>query len=296
MDGRAFALVVLLCLVWGVQQVFMKGVATAVAPVMQLALRFAGGWVFFGVAVLRREGARSFLDAPYRSGLLMGSLFTLEFLLVGESLRYTTAAHTVVFLYTAPIFTAIGVQFLPNERLRGVQWLGVAVAFLGIATAFAGPGARPVADLLFGDFLALLGGAAWGLSNVVLRRGRIGNASTATTVFFQVGVATPVLYLFAIGTGQSHVVFTAAAIGSLLFQTLVISILSYLVWFWLLRHYLTSRLMLMTLLTPLFGVVAGSVFLHDPIDARFAVGSMLVLAGILIVNAQLIRSLVRGSG
>lgn len=288
MDARAFGLVLVLCLIWGIQQVVIKGVATAIAPVMQLALRFIGGAIFFGITVLRREGARTFLDGTHASGLLIGVLFSLEFLLVGEALRHTTAAHAVVFLYTAPIFTAVGVQFLPHERLQGMQWVGVGIAFLGIVMSFLGPGSRPLRELVFGDCLALLGGAAWGLSNVVLRRGRIGSASTAKTVFYQVGLAGVLLGAFALATGQVRVVPTPAAIASLLFQTLIVAIFSYLVWFWLLRHYLTSRLMLMTLLTPLFGVLFGALFLHEPIDPRFAAGGGLVLAGILIVNARLL--------
>jgi drug/metabolite transporter (DMT)-like permease len=73
----------------------------------------------------------------------------------------------------------------------------------------------------------------------------------------------------------------------LIFQTLIISMVSYLVWFWLLRRYLTSRLMLLSLLTPLFGVMFGAVLLADPVSLRFALGTALVLVGILIVNLQL---------
>jgi len=53
-----------------------------------------------------------------------------------------------------------------------------------------------------------------------------------------------------------------------------------------LRHYLTSRLMLLSLLTPIFGVVLGALLLGDPIDLRFGLGSLFVLGGILIVNAR----------
>jgi drug/metabolite transporter (DMT)-like permease len=65
------------------------------------------------------------------------------------------------------------------------------------------------------------------------------------------------------------------------------SCFSYLVWFWLLRHYLTSRLILLTLMTPVCGVLFGVALLNDPIDLRFALGSLLVLAGVLIVNIRL---------
>ena len=278
----------MLCVVWGIQQVALKGVAANAAPVMQLAIRFGGASMFFGLWVFFSEGNRAFTDGTLPSGLLLGLLFSLEFIFAGQALVHTTAAHSVVFLYTAPIFTALGLQFLPEERLSRLQWAGIGVAFLGIVIAFLGFSARPVVELLTGDLLALLGGVSWGVSNVVLRRGRVGGARTAKTVLYQVATATIVLGAFAVATGQSHVELSTMTTLALLFQTLVIAIASYLAWFWLLRHYLTSRLMLLSLLTPLFGVLFGAALLGDPIDLRFAVGALMVLVGVLIVNFRLI--------
>lgn len=266
----------------------MKGVAGNAAPVMQLAIRFGGAAIFFGIWVFIREGRRAFDDGSLRSGLLLGLMFSLEFIFVGEALAHTTAAHSVVFLYTAPIFTALGLQFLPEERLSRLQWAGIATAFMGIVIAFFGFSNRPALELIIGDLLALLGGVSWGLSNVVLRRGRIGGAATAKTVLYQVATAAIVLGAFAALTGHAQIEPTTATILSLVFQTLIVAITSYLVWFWLLRRYLTSRLMLLSLLTPLFGVMFGAALLGDPVDLRFAVGALLVLMGVLLVNLQLI--------
>jgi drug/metabolite transporter (DMT)-like permease len=256
---------------------------------MQLAIRFAVASIFFGAWVAVREGRRAFDDGTLPSGLLLGVMFSMEFILIGSSLNHTSAAHTTVFLYSAPIFTALGLQFLPEERLDAIQWLGIGAAFAGIVVAFIGPGSRPVADLIIGDLLALAAGVAWGMSNVILRRGRIGGAATAKTVLYQVCVAAIVLFGYSIVTGQTHVVPTTPAILVLLFQTLLISVSSYLLWFWLLRHYFTSRLMLLSLMTPLFGVLFGALLLRDRIEPRFALGALLVLAGILTVNIQLLR-------
>jgi drug/metabolite transporter (DMT)-like permease len=275
-------------MIWGIQQVALKGVADNVAPVMQLAIRFAGASVFFGLWVSIREGRRAFKDGTLPSGLLLGSLFALEFIFAGESLVRTTAAHSIVFLYTAPVFTAVGLQFLPEEQLSRLQWVGVGVAFIGIVVAFLG--FHPASTLVTGDSLALLAGISWGLSNVVLRRGRVGGAKTAKTVLYQVGTATVVLGGFALATDQAEIVLSRTTVWLLLFQTLVIAIASYLAWFWLLRHYLTSRLMLLSLLTPLFGVLFGAALLDESISLRFALGGGLVLLGILIVN---LRSLLR---
>jgi drug/metabolite transporter (DMT)-like permease len=289
LDARAVASVFGLCLIWGGQQVAMKSVAADVSPVMQLAVRFAGASVIFGAWVAIREGRRMFDDGTLASGLLLGLLFSLEFLFVGSSLVHTTAAHATVFLYSAPIFTALGLQFLPEERLDRMQWTGIATAFVGIVVAFAGPGGRPVADLIIGDLLALLGGVTWGFSNVALRRGRIGGAGTAKTVLYQVATATIVCSGFAWMTGQARIVPSTPAILVLAFQTLLISVGSYLLWFWLLRRYLISRLMLMSLLTPVFGVLFGAWLLHDPLEPRFVLGSALVLGGIAAMNARQYR-------
>jgi drug/metabolite transporter (DMT)-like permease len=286
LDVRAVLIVLALCVIWGAQQVAMKAVAADVAPAMQLAIRFTGAAIFFGVWVFTREGSAALADGTLRSGVLIGSLFALEFIFVGEALAHTTAAHTIVFLYAAPIFTALGLQFLPEERLRRLQWAGITIAFLGLVVAFLGKPGRPSGQIVGGDLLALLGGVSWGLTNVVLRRGRVGNATTEKTVFYQVCIAAVLLLAFATMTGQTRVVLSPSVTLALLFQTLVISIASYLAWFWLLRHYLTSRLMLLSLLTPIFGVALGALLLGDPIDLRFGFGALLVLVGILIVNAR----------
>jgi drug/metabolite transporter (DMT)-like permease len=286
LDLRAVLIVLALCIVWGAQQVAMKAVAAEVSPTMQLAIRFCGAAIFFGVWVFIREGSAALRDGTLGSGVLLGSLFSLEFIFVGEALAHTTAAHTIVFLYSAPIFTALGLQFLPEERLLRWQWAGISLAFLGIVVAFLGRASRSTGEMVGGDLLALLGGASWGLSNVVLRRGRVGNSTTEKTVFYQVGMAAVLLLTFAARTEQTSVALTLPVILALLFQTVVISIASYLAWFWLLRHYLTSRLMLLSLLTPIFGVALGALLLGDPVDLRFAFGTLLVLAGILIVNVR----------
>ena len=253
---------------------------------MQLAIRFCGSAIFFGSWVFLREGRAALADGTLRSGLAIGILFALEFVCMGAALAHTTAAHTIVFLYSAPIFTALGLQFLPEERLRNLQWAGISVAFLGIVIAFIGKPGRPTGEMLGGDLIALLGGASWGLTNVALRRGRVGNASTEKTVFYQVGIGALLLLTVAARTGQLQVMWSVPVVLALLFQTLVIAIASYLAWFWLLRHYLTSRLMLLSLLTPIFGVALSAVLLGDPIELHFGIGAALVLAGILIVNAR----------
>ncbi len=222
--------------------------------------------------------------------MLAGSLFGLEFLFISEGLQLTTAAHMSVFLYTAPIFTALGVHWLlPSERLRAVQWLGILLAFIGIGVAFAGGVSWDNLDrrMLLGDALGVLAGAAWGATTVVVRASRLSEAPVTLTLFYQLIVGFFGLLLIAVLSGQvTHVSLTGVAITSVLFQGLVVSFCSYLIWFWLLRRYLAANLAVFSFMTPLFGVTFGVLLLGEQLTLNFVIGAVLVLLGITFVSAE----------
>jgi uncharacterized membrane protein len=153
-DGFAAGAMLLLCIIWGLQQVAIKLAAPDISPIMQLALRSAISALLVTLLMASRSMQIFVADGTLRPGLLAGALFALEFVFIAEGLRLTSASHMVVFLYTAPVFTALGLQALvPAERLRPLQWLGIAVAFGGIAIAFLGgaTGAEVSSDMLIGD-------------------------------------------------------------------------------------------------------------------------------------------------
>jgi drug/metabolite transporter (DMT)-like permease len=226
----------------------------------------------------------------WRGGLLAGALFGLEFFFISEGLQLTTAAHMSVFLYTAPIFTALGVHFLlASERLRPLQWLGILLAFLGIAIAFAGGVSWDNLDrsMLLGDFFGILAGACWGATTVVVRASRLSDAPVTLTLFYQLMVGFVGLLLIALFSGQiTHVNLTTVAVASVLFQGLVVSFFSYLVWFWLLRRYLAANLAVFSFMTPLFGVTFGVILLGEELSLNFIIGAVLVLLGITFVSAE----------
>lgn len=67
---------------------------------------------------------------------------------------------------------------------------------------------------------------------------------------------------------------------------MLISFISYLAWFWLLKQYLASSLGVFSFLTPLFGVLFGVWLLNESLGQSFIVGAILVMLGVLMVNAQ----------
>ncbi len=287
-DALALGTMLLLCVVWGVQQVAIQITAVDVRPALQTGLRNGISAVLLAALVVWRRDAASFRRGTGRAGLLAGTLFGAEFVCVAEGLRLTSASHISVFLYTAPVFAALGLHLLlPAERLRAVQWLGIAIAFGGIVVAFAGGGGAGAggARTLLGDALGVLAGAAWGATTVVVRASSLSEAPASQTLLYQLAVGFAVTLAYALGTGQAAGArLTPLACTSLLFQGVLVSFASYLAWFWLLRRYLATRLSVFSLLTPLVGVAAGVIVMHDPLRPQFVAGAVLVLAGITVVS------------
>jgi drug/metabolite transporter (DMT)-like permease len=296
LDARAAVIMLVLCIIWGLQQSLLKLAAGDIAPIMMIALRSGISAVLVGLFMLSKRERVNLADSNWRPGVLVGVLFALEFLLVGEGIRHTTASHAVVFLYTAPIFAALGLHWMiPAERLNTVQWLGIACAFGGLALAFLGGDASQAKlgtadNMLLGDIMALLGGMSWAATTVVVRCSGLAKASASQTLMYQLLGAFMLLLLAAFALGQTTIHPTPLMWSSLLFQALVVSFASFLVWFWLLRHYLASQLGVFSFMTPLFGVGFGVWLLQEPLEPRFVGGALLVLVGVMMVSNHAPRS------
>lgn len=289
-DAFSFQVMVALCMTWGLQQVAIKLAAADIAPIMQASTRSGIAALLVALLMFWRGGWEGLRQGTWPAGLLSGVLFTLEFLFIALGLERTTAGHIAVFLYTSPIFSALGLHLLlPSERLRRMQWMGIGLCFAGIAVAFGGGISLAHMDsrMLTGDALGLLAGAAWGLTTVVIRGSKLSEAPAGLTLFYQLASAFVLLLLLALANGQvGHFHLTPLAVGSVLFQGVVVSFVSYFIWFWLLRRYLASNLAVLSFMTPLFGVTMGVLILHEPLSLNFVAGAVLVLLGITLVSGE----------
>lgn len=286
LDAQAVGLMLMLCLIWSLQQIVLKATAEDFSPTLQLALRsgIAGVLVWL---YMRFKGARVNVQSGiWQPGLLVGVLFALEFVMVGQAVRLTTAGHVVVFLYAAPVFAALGLHLkLPSERLTPLQWLGIALAFGGIAVAFLGQGSKGSHQTsLLGDALALGGALAWGMTTVAIRTTQLSSQPATQTLLYQLVVGFVLLMLAALLMGETVFRPGLPVWGALAFNAVIVCFFSFLVWFSLLRTYLASRLGVFSFLTPILGVVLGAWLLKEPIEPDFAIGALLVLAGIVLVS------------
>lgn len=291
LDQTASSLMIVLCMVWGLQQVILKMAASDISPLMQIALRSGLAALLLLPLVLLDQKSQLMNPKNVKAGALVAVLFSLEFFLLAQALQLTSASHAVVLLYTAPIFVALGLHWkLPSERLTLLQWTGIGIAFIGIVVTFIRPQQIGVntfqQQMLWGDLYALAAAIAWAATTVTVRLSSLAQAAVTQTLFYQLAGSFILLLGLAFFMGQAVVQWTPLVIGSLAFHTLIVSFASFLAWFWLLRNYLASRLGVFSFLTPLFGIIFGVWLLDENIEANFIFGTTLVLLGILVVSLQ----------
>lgn len=286
LDFTAIALLVILCSSWALQQVAIKIANPGVSPILQSGIRSVGAtilvWIWMAVRrepVLERDGTLWW-------GISAGLLFSAEFVLIYRGLEFTNASRAVIFLYMSPFIVALGAQlFIPGEHLRLIQVIGLCCAFIGIVVAFRESLSFPTYQLLIGD--SMLAGAAvlWGATTVLIKASPLTKIKPGKTLLYQLAVSAVVLPIGSLALKEPGIILITPLIAtSLAYQAIWVAAITYLAWFWLIRHYPASRLASFTFLTPLLGVLAGGLLLNETITNSLLLALALVGTGIYLVN------------
>ncbi|AVT79401.1 MULTISPECIES: DMT family transporter [Rhodopseudomonas] len=285
LSAGAIALMLLCCLSWGFNQIAVKLVLPDIPPFLQAAIRSAGALIVILIIAKSRRVKLFQRDGTLRAGLFAGVLFGLEFVLIYHGLTLTTASRAVVFLYTAPFFVALGSYRLLGERLRRMQWAGLALSFAGVALAIGVPQADVDSSVLIGDLMLVGGGALWAATTLIVKGTRLQRAPAEKGLAYQVAISVPILTGAALLSGETITKMPSTlSLGLMAYQTIWVVGLTFLLWFGLVKTYSASKLSAFTFITPLFGVAAGYLIMHDPLTPAFGAAAVLVIAGLYLVN------------
>lgn len=288
LDTRAVVVLLTCCAIWGISQVAAKLTLAEVPPLLQAGVRSAGAALLL-VLWSRWRGLRmGGRDGTTAAGLLAGVIFAVEFGCIFVGLQFTTASRMSVFLYLAPFVVALGMPLIArHERLGPRQVAGLVLAFAGVVWAYAEGFSRPAAGPLqwLGDLLGIAGAVLWAATTLLVRGTRLATALPEKTLLYQLAVSGLALLLAsALSTEVWPRSLSIGVSALMLFQIAVVTFGSYLAWFWLVRHYLATKVSAFTLLTPIFGLLAGVLLLGDPLTLRLVVALAAVCVGLLLVN------------
>ena len=285
LNPGVIALMLVLCLSWGFNQIAVKLALPDIPPMLQATIRSAGALPVL-LLIARLRGVKLFArDGTLGAGLFAGVLFGLEFVMIYRGLLLTSAARAVVLLYTAPFFVALGSYQFLGERLRPWQWGGLALSFAGVALAIGVPQPDVDASVLLGDLLIVGGAAMWAATTLIVKATPLLRAPPEKALGYQVALSIPILGLAAWISGETlRRVPGPLALSLMAYQAVWVVGLTFLLWFGLVRTYSASKLSAFTFITPLFGVVASYFIMHDTLTPVFGAAALLVIAGLYLVN------------
>jgi drug/metabolite transporter (DMT)-like permease len=209
-----------------------------------------------------------------------GLVAALHFGCYIASLNYTTIAHSLAIVYTAPIFVALFSAWFLGEGMDRRKWLGTLVAVGGVAI-LAGfePAFSP--RMAVGDLLALGSAICFGLYSVVGRsqRHRYGLFAYAGSVYALAGLwLLPVALLNFSPNG-----YTASAIASVLALGLLPLALGHTLYNAALRQTRATLVNLIATQEVTGGILLGILFLGELPTSTSLIGVAITLIGIVLV-------------
>jgi len=286
-DAFGGAVLLSFSLLMGLNQVMIKLVNAGLQPVFQAGLRSAFALLpVLAFAILARRRL-SLTDGSLWPGLLCGSFFAIEFLLLFQGIEYTGVARASVLFYTMPFWVAAGAHFLiPGERLTWVRAIGLVLAIAGIALALSRNDNPASEDALLGDLMCLIGAVFWAGIVFLLRLTKLSKSSTEMQLLYQLAVSAVILLAAAPLFGPLIREMTPALAGIFAFQVIAVVCVGFLAWFWVLKIYPASDMASYSFLAPVFGVLFSWLILGEEISWSVIAALALVAAGIYLVNRR----------
>jgi drug/metabolite transporter (DMT)-like permease len=236
------------------------------------------GSLVLGIALARRE--RLPRRGEWPRFVAFGLITALHFAFYIASLEFTTIAHSLAIIYTAPIFVAIFSWIFLKETLRPRQWMGIAIAVVGVAilTGFEPTMTR---RMLWGDLLALGSAICYGLYSVAGRsqRQRYSLMAYAGTVY---GLAAlwllPTAVISFTPDGYSW-----AAIGSVVALGVLPLGIGHTLYNAAIRRVSATYANIIATQEVTGGIVLGILLLNEIPSLSALVGALITLAGIVLV-------------
>ncbi len=270
-------LIVLINLIWGINFIFTKLVFDQLPPVLFAAMRFA---VILIILLPLLRPARGQMRLILLTSLCMGALhFTLIYL--GLQRANGVSSVAIASQLFVPFSTVLSVLLL-RERIGWRRILGISLAFGGVLIIGFDPAALNQLDSL--AFVAV-GALIAALGAIFMKR--IKDVGVFQLQAWMAAVSAPILFLSSavLETGQWTALTGAdsTAWGILVFSALGASLLGHGGMYWLLQRHDVSLISPTTLLSTVFGVALGIVFLGEVLTTRMLIGGLLALGGVLMI-------------
>ena len=271
----------LLCIIWGSTWLVIKVGYGGLGPFNVAAVRFFVASLLLA-AIVPLTGAR------WPRGRIEWALiawvgvvlFGADYGLIYWAEQYIDSGLTAILFATLPLITiAFAHVYVPGDRITTRKLAGTVLAFLGVAALFADH-VRIDASKSW-PMLAVVGAAACAAGSSVASKRHGHDLHPAALNAPAMFVGAIVLTVVALATGERFdLPRDASTWGAVLYLALAGSVLTFLVYFSLLKTWSVTSLSFISVFTPAIALLLGFVFLEEYPTFWTAAGAALILAGV----------------
>jgi drug/metabolite transporter (DMT)-like permease len=279
--GVPFAALAAMILIWGYSWVVMKIALRHAHPFDFAAIRVGlGAGFLFLILALQRRPLRL---ARYRMAALLGTLQVALFVALSHfALLQAGPGKTSVLVFTMPFWMIVFAHFLIGERMRGTQWIAVALAFAGLVLIVA----PWELTSLGGSLLAISAGAVWAISAVLSKKWPTPGADPLLFTAWQLLFGFAWLTFLAFAWPHEAIRWNFELAWALAFSAILATAVGWWLWTYVLAHSPAGITGLNSLGIPVVAVVASAMQLGErPPELELA--GMLLIGGALGLLAWL---------
>ncbi len=284
-DTSGVIALVLFSALLGFNQVVIKFTHEGLQPVFWASLRSLIALLVVAVWFKLAKSPLRFDRKYLKSGMLIGFVFSTEFLFLFLALDLTTVVRTSIIFYTMPVWLALFAHhFVPNERLTKVKALGLVLSVIGVTCAFLEREVDGSRASLIGDLCALAAAIFWAGIPLCTRLSDIKNERPAMQLAWQLLVSFPALLVASLFFGPWIREIQGVHYLGIGFQAVIVVGFGFVFWLRLLAVYPISIVASFSFLGPVFGVFLGWLILDEPVSLNTLGGLALVSVGIVLIN------------
>jgi O-acetylserine/cysteine efflux transporter len=290
---RDFLALFAVCVVWGINFVVAKFSVTGapgwvpgfegVPPFFFAFMRFA---LLYAVLAPWIRPIPAKLGTMVAIGLTMGAL---QYALMFLGLRWATPSGMAIAVQTGvPFATILSVMFL-KEKVGLPRVAGIVLSFAGVALVIANPAEL---DLSLGLLIGIGSAFAAAVGMILVKQMPLD--SIRMQAWIGLISAPPLLALsLTFETGQMQAIVNGGwpIFLAVAFTVLLVNVFGHGVFYNLLQRYDATLIAPLTLLAPLFGVIAGLTVTGDAFGWRLMAGGALTLIGVGIIALRPNRKL-----
>jgi drug/metabolite transporter (DMT)-like permease len=275
---------VALCLIWGSTWLAIKIGLADLPPISFVAYRF-----FIAAGVLFAISFRRY-PLPQRDDYLLLAItgilmFGINYGLLFWGEQYVSSGLAAILQATIPTFGLVFAHFyLPNERLKWERVLGALLALGGVTIICAKLLDFQGIMAFCGGVAIVVGAAATSYANVLIKARRKKFAPAMISAWQMLFALAPLLLIGFYSEGNPlHFHWSKSAIACLLYLSLVGSVVTFLMFYWLMNRIAVTNLLTISLVTPPLAVTIGWFAAGERLTPWAILGALFVLAGIALI-------------